>query len=58
MHLNTLTATITGEEPVTWATREYAEPMGFSDMFLFDGLENGGISASGTVDVASGTNSE
>lgn len=44
--LSYLLGTVTGEAPVSWATREYAIPMGMQRLFAFDGFGDD-ISAGG-----------
>eukprot|EP00039_Didymoeca_costata_P003159 m.65612 g.65612 ORF g.65612 m.65612 type:complete len:641 (-) comp11747_c0_seq2:99-2021(-) len=44
--LSLILRAVTKEDPVIWATRELAEPLGINDLFLFDDLQ-GDISAGG-----------
>jgi CubicO group peptidase (beta-lactamase class C family) len=46
-HLSDVLGASTGEPPISWATREYAEKMGLEDLFLFDNVPDGGVSAGG-----------
>lgn len=46
-YLSYVLGAVTGEDPVTWVTREFAVPMGLGTLFLFDALPTGDISAGG-----------
>jgi CubicO group peptidase (beta-lactamase class C family) len=41
MYLSYVIGAVTGEEPVVWATRELADPLGVGSLFMFDGLPGG-----------------
>ena len=46
-HLSPLLATVTNRTALDFATREFAEPLGVPNLFLYDDLPRGGISAGG-----------